>query len=151
MGRPLKLSPRAPNRVPIWQNFVKQMQKASKCYLQQLGPPKWSKLYHYPGCMGAPSLTVLGGQSLYWFPIATIEKYNSVASNNMNLLSYSSGGQKPQSSITELKPRGWQGSIPSGSLREESTSSPFAASGGRLHSLALSSWPAVKHLHRLWL
>lgn len=54
----------------------------------------------------------------------------------MGLLFYSSRGQKPKISITGLKGRCRQGSIPSGGSRAESVSLPFPAFRGRLQSLA---------------
>lgn len=107
------------------------------CYLQQLGPQKWSTQPHDPGCMG-DVLSHSWVLSVYKSFLLQPERNSTSQGLKTTGIYYLIvlEGQKPEISITELKGRWRQGSIPSGSPRGESTSSPFPASGGLPQSLA---------------
>lgn len=96
------------------------------CYLQQLGPQKWSTQSHDPGCMGdvlshSWVLSVYKSFLLQPEQNSTSQGLKTTGIYYLIVLE----GQKPEISITELKGRCRQGSIPSGSPRGEFMFSSF--------------------------
>lgn len=57
---------------------------------------------------------------MYSFPMADVTNYNSVAYNDINVLSHSSGDQESDMGLTGVKPRFLQDRAPSGGCRRKS-------------------------------
>ena len=74
---------------------------------------------------------------VYYFAITTVTSYHKFnGSNNINLFSYCSGGQKSKMSFPELKSKCWQDWFLLEPLRGKSISLPSPASIGQVDSLA---------------